>query len=119
MDFIWAIMALIGVLGLFFVMVYALKKLNRGINYVNGSRMRVVDRVSVGRDSALLVVNVAGQLLLVSVTGQHIELLKELDMTPEEYAEKSTNAASGNGMSFSAALSEVLHRRSNGQEEDK
>ena len=71
LEILWVILSLVGVLGLFFIMVYATKKLNSGIGYVNGNRMKVVDRISLGRDGMLVVVSVAGTLMLVGVTGQH------------------------------------------------
>ena len=57
MDILWVVFSLIGVLGLFFVLIYALRKLNRGISVMSGGKMRIIDRVSVGRDGMLLVVS--------------------------------------------------------------
>lgn len=120
MDIIWVIFSLIGVLGLFFIMVYAMKKLNRGIGYINGNRMKVVDRVSVGRDGMLLVVSVAGKLMLIGVSGQHIEKLSDIDMTLEEY-----NSAGGlpqtemkNSPDFVSAFFEAV-KKNKGSQEDK
>lgn len=109
MNWLWLVFSLIGVLGLFFVLIYALKKLNKGVGYVNGNRIKVIDRVSLGRDGMLVVVSVAGKLMLVGVTGQHIEKLAELDMSPEEYNERSADETGG--MKFSEALAEVLNRK--------
>ncbi|MBP3857774.1 MAG: flagellar biosynthetic protein FliO [Ruminiclostridium sp.] len=108
LDILWVILSLAGVLGLFFIMVYATKKLNSGIGYVNGNRMKVVDRISLGKDGMLVVVSVAGRLMLFGVTGQHIEKLAELDMTPEEYSERSSSPEPQTGMGFAAAFAEVI-----------
>jgi flagellar biosynthetic protein FliO len=126
MEWIWMILSLAGVLGLFFILVYAMKKLNGGLGYVNGNRMKVIDRVSLGRDGMLVVVCVAGKLMLVGVTGQHIEKLADIDMSPEEYYAQQSSPEAQNGMSFAAAFAEVMKRNKgtgkdngNGQGNDK
>ncbi|MGN0577324.1 MAG: FliO/MopB family protein [Ruminiclostridium sp.] len=116
MDILWVVFSLIGVLGLFFVLIYALRKLNRGISVMSGGKMKIIDRVSVGRDGMLLVVSVAGKLMLVSATSQRIEKLEDLDMTAEEYAAQQ-NGAVNTGMSFGQALSAVMGRKK-GEEKD-
>ncbi|MGN0656740.1 MAG: FliO/MopB family protein [Ruminiclostridium sp.] len=116
MDILWVVFSLIGVLGLFFALIYALRKLNRGISVMSGGKMRIIDRVSVGRDGMLLVVSVAGKLMLVSATSQRIEKLCDLEMTAEEYAAQH-NEADNTGMSFGQALSAVMGRKK-GEEKD-
>lgn len=109
------VFSLVGVLGLFFILVYAMKKLNKGVGYINGNRMKVIDRVSLGRDGMLAVVSVGGKLILIGVSGQHIEKISELDMTPEEYnAQQPAEARSG--MTFAAAIAEVMKNRGAGKE---
>ena len=117
LDILWVILSLVGVLGLFFILVYATKKLNTGIGYANGNRMKVVDRISLGRDGMLVVVNVAGKLMLFGVTGQHIEKLSDIDMTPEEYSERASSPEQGKTMSFAAAFAEVVKKKK-GTEKD-
>ncbi len=109
MEILWVVLSLVGVLGLFFIMVYATKKLGGGIGMVSGSRIKVVDRVSLGRDGSIAVVNVAGKLMVVGITVQHIEMLAELDITPEEYS--AGMAQSGAQMSFASAFAEVIRRK--------
>ena len=111
LNILWVVLSLAAVLGLFFILVYATKKLNRGIGYVNGNRMKVVDRISLGKDGMLVVVSVAGKLMLFGVTGQHIEKLADLDMTPEEYSESMSSPGSQGAVSFASAFTEVLNRR--------
>ena len=116
MEILWVVLSLIGVLGLFFVLIYALKKLNSGIGFANGSKMRVIDRVTVGREGALLVVSVAGRLMLIGASSGHIEKLGELDMTPEEYMAQSANSSAP---SFAEAFSAVLKQKKEKQSEEK
>lgn len=116
MDILWVVFSLIGVLGLFFVLIYALRKLNSGISVMSGGKMRIIDRVSVGRDGMLLVVSVAGKLMLVSATSQRIEKLCDLDMTAEEYAAQQIGTEN-TGMSFGQALSIAMGRKKGGEKD--
>ncbi len=116
MDIIWVIFSLIGVLGLFFLLIYGLNKLNKKVGVISGSKMRVLDRVTIGRDGMIMVVSVAGKLMLLSATSQHIEMLCELDMTPEEYMQQLQNDAQQTRNNFSAVLASVMSRNDSGKE---
>ncbi len=109
MDFIWVILSLIGVLGLFFLLIYGLNKLNKKIGVVTGSKMRVLDRVTVGRDGMLFVVSVGGKLILMSSTSQHIEKICDLEMSPEEYAAQ-LQATNGEAVSFSTIFASMMNK---------
>lgn len=86
MDWIVWLCSFLGVLGLIVLLFYALKKLNRRVSIGTGSKLRVLDRVNLGRDGMLLVISVNGKLMLVGSTPQRIEKLCDLDMTEEEYS---------------------------------
>ncbi len=111
LDILWVIISLAAVFGLLFLLLYGLKRLNGRVGVNNGGKMRVIDRVTIGRDGMLLVVSVGGRLLLVSATPQHIEKLGELDMTAEEYSAQlnEQNAQSG----FAAVLAAAMSRGKN------
>ena len=85
MDWLTWLLSFIGVIGLIFLLFYALKKLNKRVGTSSGSRLRVLDRLNVGRDGMLLVVSVAGKLMLIGVTSQRMEKLCELEQSEEEY----------------------------------
>ncbi len=85
MDWVQWLLSFIGVIGLIFFLFYALKKLNKGISVKSGSRLRVLDRVSIGRDSMLLVISVCDKVMLLGVTSQRMEKLCDLDITEKEY----------------------------------
>lgn len=85
MDWIQWLLSFIGVLGLIFFLFYALKKLNKGISVKSGNRLRVLDRVSIGRDSMLLIVSACGRVMLLGVTSQRVEKLCDLDISEEDY----------------------------------
>ena len=85
MDWLQWLLSFIGVIGLIFFLFYALRKLNKGISVKSGSRLRVLDRVSIGRDSMMLVVSVCGKVMLLGVTSQRMEKLCDLDITEKEY----------------------------------
>ena len=114
MDWLQWLLSFIGVLGLIFFLFYALKKLNNGINVKSGNRLRVLDRVNLGRDGMLLVVSVCGKLMLLGATSGRVEKLCDLDVTEEEYsAQQSTD--------FRSVLSSVTgkNRRENQQAENQ
>ena len=117
LNILWVILSLAAVLGLFFILVYAMKKLNNGVGYVNGNRMKVIDRISLGKDTMLAVVLVAGKLMLLGVSGQHIEKLADLDMTPEEYNENKSSSEAQDGATFQSAFSEMFRKRKSEEQE--
>jgi len=117
MDLIWTICSLIGVLGLFFLLIYGLSKLNKRIGVVSGSKMRILDRINVGRDGMIFVVSVGGKLMLLSATSQHIEKICDLDMSPEEYSLQLQQDLPQGG--FSSVLASVMTRNQGKSESEK
>lgn len=71
----------------------------------SGRTVRVLERVMVGPDRSLLVVQAGEQVWLLGVTSQHIEKIGELD--PGLYPEPVSQDA-GNGPDFSAALQSAI-----------
>ena len=110
MDWIQWLLSFIGVLGLIAVMFYALRRLNKRIS-TGGGRLKVLDRVSIGRDGMMLVVSVCGKVMLVGVTSQRIEKLCDLDVTEEEYS------AGQQSPDFMSVFSSVMGRKA--QQEDQ
>lgn len=104
MDWIQWLLSFIGVLGLIAVLFYALQKLNKRISTAGG-RLKVLDRISIGRDGMLLVVSVCGKVMLVGVTSQRIEKLCDLDVTEEEYSADRQNA------DFASVFSAVMGKK--------
>ena len=119
MDLIWVIISLIGVLGLFFLLIYGLNKLNKKIGVVSGSKMRILDRVTIGREGMIFVVSVGGKLMLMSATAQHIEKLCDLDMTPEEYISQLQNDSAQAQANFASVFTSVMSRNNGGSNPEK
>lgn len=115
MEVLWIVVSFAAVFGLLFLLLYGLKKLNNGVGVNNGSKMRVLDRVTVGRDGMLLVVSVGGKLLLIGATPQHIEKLGELDMSPDEYSSQLRADVQQGG--FAAVFAAAMNR--NRQEKER
>jgi len=78
------LVSLLGVLGLMFLTFFGLRMFNRRIS-TSGGRLRVIDRVSLGRESMILVISVCGKLMLVGVSSQRMEKLADLDIAEDEY----------------------------------
>lgn len=85
LDWLQWLLSFIGVIGLIFFLFYALKKLNKGISVKSGNRLKVLDRVNIGRDGMLLIVSVCGKVMLLGVTAQKVDKLCDLDISEEEY----------------------------------
>ena len=104
MDWIQWLLSFIGVLGLMAVLFYALRKLNKRIS-TGGGRLKVLDRISIGRDGMLLVVSVCGKVMLVGVTSQRIEKLCDLEIKEEEYSAGQQN------QDFTSIFSAMMSRK--------
>jgi len=107
-DILYVAISLIGVLGLFFMVAWGLRKISRRVSFVGGGRLRILDRANLGRDSMLLVVSVCDKLMLIGVSGQNTQKLADLDMSEEEYLDVSKNASGGAG--FFDIFSGVLNK---------
>ena len=125
MEYFGLICALIGILGLIFVLFWALRKLNKGVLSSGGKRLKVLDRAVLGGEKSVIVVSVAGKCMVLGVTAANIEKIADLDITEEEYLEQ-LYPAEGNGKSgFFAAFTDALaqnaglKRKNNGTSEEK
>jgi flagellar biogenesis protein FliO len=85
MQVLQMIISLLGLLGLFFLMIFGLRRLSGRISAFGSERLRVVDRVVLGQGSMIMVVNVGGKLVLVGATPQKIEKIADLDAELSEY----------------------------------
>ncbi len=121
MQVLWIVVSFAAVFGLLFLLLYGLKKLNNGVGVNSGSKMRVLDRVTVGRDGMLLVVSVGGKLLLIGATPQHIEKLGELDMSPDEYSSQLRSEVQQGGFAaaFAAAMKRSGHEKEQSEKESE
>lgn len=87
----------------------------------SGGSMRVLERLALGPDRALVVVRTKQQVLLLGVTAQHIELLTQLDAA--DYPAPPPDEG-GKGGAFSAALQQALQgftgtrKRESGKDEN-
>jgi len=88
------------VLGLFFMTAWGLRKLSKRVSFTPGSRLTVLDRAGLGKDSTLFIVSVCGKLMLIGVSGQTIEKLAELEMSEDEYFAAADGKNTGNANFF-------------------
>lgn len=70
------------------------------------SSMQVLERLSLGTDSTLIIVKVNGQVLLLGVAQQHITLLQELDAGL--YPDEKPQGPDGKAGQFSDVLKNSL-----------
>jgi flagellar biosynthetic protein FliO len=105
MDWLQVALSLIGVLGLIMMLFYGLSKINRRVTAAAGGRLKVLDRINLGREGMLLVVSVGGKLMLLGVTSQSIRLLTELPFSEEEYMKQLPG---GEGVPFAQVFAQFL-----------
>lgn len=108
-DILYVAISLIGVLGLFFMVARGLRKLGGRVSLTGGSRLRILDRAGLGRDSALLVVSVCDKLMLIGVSGQNTQKLADLDMSEQEYL-NAAKTADSTGSGFFDVFGGILNR---------
>ena len=87
LSLLGALLVIVLVLGgSYFFTRWAGTRLNGGLlPHGGGSRMRILDRISIGRDQQLLVVQAGGRYLLLGSSADRLTLLTEL--TAEEGAQ--------------------------------
>lgn len=119
MDWVQWALSFLGVLGLIFFLFYAIKKLNRGISVKSGTKLRVLDRINLGRDGMLLVVSVCNKLMLLGATAQKIEKLCDLDMTEEEYMNAAVLQQGEKSADFKSVLFSVMGKKTQETEGEK
>lgn len=111
MEYFQLICALIGILGLIFVLFWALRKLNKGVLASGGKRLKILDRAVLGGEKSVIVVSVAGKCMVLGVTAAKIEKIADLDMTEEEYLEQlypADNTGKEGKGGFFAAFTDAL-----------
>ena len=73
-------MVLLAVIFVIYLSYVFSKYISKGTAKITAAKhMQVIDRLVVGQDRFILIVSVLDKYYLVSVTGQSIEILKELD----------------------------------------
>jgi len=89
--------SLIGVIGILVLTYFGTKWMASKVGatgVVSSKYMKIVDRIAVGQNKSIVIVNISGKYYLVSITENNIELLKELDnleIDTEEYIKKELN----------------------------
>ena len=94
---------LLAVVGVLYLSYIFSKNLSARAAKINGAEyLKVVDRLPVGQDRFILIIELQGKYILVSVTAQNITVLKELD----DFSELP--ASEGEQKSFAESLKAVL-----------
>lgn len=109
-EYLKGILSVLGVIGIFilvlFLAYYMTKVMGRQMGAQGGGtgRIKVIDKLFLGQDRGLFIVQVAGKTLLLGVTAQRIEMLCELnaDALPPLEEDKAP------GVNFSSVLKGAL-----------
>lgn len=75
------------------------------INARGGKNLQIIETLSAGKDSRLVIAKAGNKILLLGMTAQNISLLKELDEDDIQLADEvATEKNTGETMSFAEAL---------------
>ena len=113
-NFLTLLGALLLVMLVIFLSYYATKYLAKGASKINGAtHMKVMDRIVLGQDRALLIVRIGASYYLIGSSDQSISLLKELN--PDELSflqEGETQELPGFKQSFRTVLKDRISKKS-------
>ncbi len=73
------VISLAGVIALILATYFGLKWLNRKVNLSPGSIIRVVERINLGPDKALIIISLGQKYMLLGISQQHVEKICDLD----------------------------------------
>lgn len=105
--FVSTVFLLAGVVGIIFLAYWCSRYLGRRYgSLAQGKYMRILDRVVIGQDKYLILLETAGQIHLLGVTGQSIEKIGRLD--PAELEELPNPIP---GSDFAGTLSEMMKNK--------
>lgn len=107
------ILAIIAVVVIIYLSYVVSKYLAVGTERIHAAKyMKVVDRIPVGQDRSILILEIGGKHYLIGNTPQSIEILKELEdgQLVEIPAEKSM-LEQINGKSFQSSLRAAMKRK--------
>ncbi len=116
---VWEIVQLVcimvGIIGLIILLMWALRKFNKGMIASGGKRLKVLDRAMLGNDKSVVVVSVAGKCMVLGVTAGRIDKICDLEVSEEDYLKElyPENNQSGNGGFFSA-FTDALKKNAGG-----
>ncbi|QSX07188.1 flagellar biosynthetic protein FliO [Sedimentibacter sp. zth1] len=100
--------AIIGIILVLFLTYYCTKSLSKGIlKYSTSKNIKIIDKVPLGQNKYLIIIDVCDKNYLVSVTDNNINILKELD----DNIVKNTDSSKVNNASFCKILNEAIKNR--------
>lgn len=105
------LLAIIGFIIILYLAYFATKKIGRrmSIKGVSGRNIKIIDSISIGQNSAVMIIEAAEKTLLVGVTQNGINLISELD--GEKIPSSEATDTPVGGMEFSKAFKKALEQR--------
>lgn len=102
-QLIFGLILFVGILYLSYVATKGISK-KLSLNGRGGKNLKIIESVSVGRESSMLLVKAGEKILVVGATSHSLTLISEL--SPDEINEEDVSVLSGTGntMDFSEAL---------------
>lgn len=116
-DVLTLVTVLILVAAVIYLSYWVSKNLSKGTVKIGSAKhMSVLDRLILGQDRYLAIVKVLSKYYLVSITGQNVQILKELDEEEISSSEAVFLENKGQGMD---SFKNVLHGMLSKKDKDK
>jgi len=107
MQYVQLAVTVIAVVFIIYLSYLFSKYLSAGASRINGAKhIKITDRLFLGQDKSLLIINVSGRYYLISVTPNAINMLKELEDDADFEAQPSSGAPGG----FREMLQNIMKR---------
>lgn len=79
-EILTILLALLGTIGLIFAIYYASKWINKRGGYGGtGTSIKIIERYYLGQDKAIIIARIGSKIMLLGVTGEHIDKIADLD----------------------------------------
>lgn len=106
---------LIAMIAIIVLAYYASRWYARRVGVFGGAKhMKVVDRLMVGRNGSIIILDVEGEQYMVGISDSNIQIMKQLE-TPVPIDRKNAEVQK---MSFGKALKTVIQQKVNADEND-
>lgn len=116
-DTFTIVFSLVGVLVLIMITYYGARWLNKRVHVPGNSTIKILERVNIGPEKALMIISIGEKNMLLGVSQQHIEKLSDLDKADIEklIVEKTSSVKDNFALQFLNALTSRKQKEGGGE----
>jgi len=109
-DIFTILFSLIGVVFLIMLTYYGAKWLNKRVHLSTNGAVKVLERVNLGPEKAIMIIAIGEKCMLLGVTQEHIDKISDLDKADVDklLEEKKATEKPSLPQSFAASLAKVI-----------